>query len=467
MPVNSFEDYKMSWKPERKELNSPKYISLANLLEEDIKNGSLKPGTKLPPQRELADYLDMNLSTITRAFKLCSMKGLISSAVGNGTFVASDAASNHILLQEEESKLIEMGAILPDVRGNLRVIDYIHKVITEDNYLYSMQYALPEGNARQKAAARTWLMHAQVPVDDSQILLSNGGQNAISAILSGVFQRGDTIGTNSVIYPGFKAAAKMMGIKVVPIAEKREELTRDGIIYACRNENMKGIYVIPDFSNPTTHTMSVSERRMIAEVVRANDLIVIEDAINTHLAQTVLPAIAAYAPENTIHIASLSKIFSPGLRLAYIAVPEQYRAELLNALYCLNISVSMLMVEVATRLIETREGDLIAKERRNMVTQRNQKLNQMLPNIPILGDDTCSFRWMLLPKEFSGRSFELCARSSGLQVYSSERFAVGRVPVQNAVRLAIPSANSEVEFERGINILKSLLEAEDTVEFIY
>ena len=467
MPVNSFEDYKMSWKPDQKALNSPKYLSLANLLEVDIKKGSLKPGTKLPPQRELADYLDMNLSTITRAFKLCSMKGLISSAVGNGTFVASDAASNHILLQEEESKLIEMGAILPDARGNQRVLDYIHKVITEDNHLCSMQYALPEGNARQKAAARTWLMRAQISVDDSQILLSNGGQNAISAVLSGVFQRGDTIGTNSVIYPGFKAAAKMMGIKVVPIDEENAELTRDGIMYACRNESMKGIYVIPDFSNPTTHTMSLSERRMIADVAKEYDLIVIEDAINTHLSQTVLPAIAAFAPKNTIHIASLSKIFSPGLRLAYIAVPEQHRAELLNALYCLNISVSMLMVEVATRLIESGEGDLIARDRRNLVIQRNQMLNQMLPNIPVLGEDVCSFRWMLLPNEFSGKSFELCARSSGLQVYSSERFAVGSVPVQNAVRLAIPSANSEIEFERGLNILISLLEAEDTIEFIF
>lgn len=467
MPVNSFDDYVLSWKPERKEIKSPKYLSLANLLEKEIKNGSLKPGTKLPPQRELADYLDMNLSTITRAFKLCSMKGLISSAVGSGTFVASDATSNHMMLHESESKLIEMGAILPDVRGNQRVFNYIHKVITEEAYLNSMQYALPEGNARQKAAARKWLKCAQMEVDEGQILISNGGQNAISAILSGIFQRGDTIGTNSCIYPGFKSTAKMLGIKVVPIAEENYELNREGIIYACKNENLKGIYIIPDYSNPTTHTMSLRERKMIADVAKEYDLIVIEDAINAHLREMVLPAVAAYAPENTIHIASLSKIFSPGLRLAYIAVPERYRAELLNALYCLNISVSMLMVEVATRLIETGEGELIANERRNAVVHRNQKLNQMISNIPILGDDVCSFRWLLLPKEFSGKSFELCAKSLGVQVFSSEQFAVGSVPVQNAVRLAIPSANSDTEFEKGIQIIKSLLETEDHIEFIY
>ncbi|GAB2535230.1 hypothetical protein GCM10026983_03380 [Gracilibacillus alcaliphilus] len=53
-------------------------------------------GTKLPPQRELADYLDLNLSTISKAFKECGLKGLLSSSVGSGTFVAYDALSMRI-----------------------------------------------------------------------------------------------------------------------------------------------------------------------------------------------------------------------------------------------------------------------------------------------------------------------------------------------------------------------------------
>ncbi|PNB41363.1 PLP-dependent aminotransferase family protein, partial [Pseudomonas sp. GW456-E7] len=69
MPVNSFDNYPMSWKPERKALKRPFYESIAALLEHDIKNGFLAPGTKLPPQRELADFLDLNFTTITRAYK--------------------------------------------------------------------------------------------------------------------------------------------------------------------------------------------------------------------------------------------------------------------------------------------------------------------------------------------------------------------------------------------------------------
>ena len=75
MPVNSFENYPMSWKPDIANMKPPLYKSLASSLEEDILNGLLNPGDKLPPQRELADFLDINLSTITRAFKICELKG--------------------------------------------------------------------------------------------------------------------------------------------------------------------------------------------------------------------------------------------------------------------------------------------------------------------------------------------------------------------------------------------------------
>lgn len=56
MPFNSFEHYPMSWKPDRDRLQRPLYRSLALLLEHDIRHGFLAPGTKLPPQRELADF---------------------------------------------------------------------------------------------------------------------------------------------------------------------------------------------------------------------------------------------------------------------------------------------------------------------------------------------------------------------------------------------------------------------------
>ena len=72
MPVNSFEDYPMSWKPTLKHQTKPLYLALARQLEQDIKNGNLLPGTKLPPQRELADFLDINVVRYPKPVKYAS-----------------------------------------------------------------------------------------------------------------------------------------------------------------------------------------------------------------------------------------------------------------------------------------------------------------------------------------------------------------------------------------------------------
>ncbi|MCR8985659.1 GntR family transcriptional regulator [Brevibacillus laterosporus] len=136
MPVNSFENYPMTWKPDKKQLVSPIYRSIASLLEYDILNGYLSPNTKLPPQRELADYLDINLSTVTRAFKICEVKGLIYAVTGSGTFVAPNVGNAIFKADSEEKKnVIEMGIIEPLDCSNALVAETIKSIVTKNYWI--------------------------------------------------------------------------------------------------------------------------------------------------------------------------------------------------------------------------------------------------------------------------------------------------------------------------------------------
>ena len=136
MSINSFDNYPMSWKPDLSRASGPKYLALVSLMEDDIKNGTLKAGTKLPPQRELADYLNVNLSTISRAFKLCSQKGLLSASVGNGTYVCADVTAETVLLcGRENPRMIEMGALVPQVSGNRLVKSYTERLLKRPDAL--------------------------------------------------------------------------------------------------------------------------------------------------------------------------------------------------------------------------------------------------------------------------------------------------------------------------------------------
>ncbi|MFA9379266.1 MAG: PLP-dependent aminotransferase family protein [Lachnotalea sp.] len=466
MPINSFENYPMSWKPTIIKSNKAIYRDLALQLEQDIKTGVLTPGTMLPPQREIADYLDINLSTVTRAFKLCEQKGLICGAIGRGTFVASDVTNNAILLcNSKQNQFIEMGAIMPSREPNDYVIEAIQKLLKEPEAYNILQYDLVEDNVMQKNAAAQWLKRANFKVNPNNILFAAGGQNAIAGILASLFQCGDKIGTSSLVYPGIKTVANMLGIQLIPIPEVEGQLSAEALRQICKMEGLKGIYIIADYHNPTTYSLSTETRKQLATIGKELNLIIIEDAINSLLKENPLPPIAMYAPENTIYISSVSKTLSPGLRIAFIAVAKQYYKALSVGLYNINIMVSPLLIEATVRLINSKLADEILDQRRKQTNKRNQLINKILKGYSILGDEFCNFRWLVLPDGFTGKTFELCARNAGVQIYSAERFVVGNSKIPCAVRIAITATNNDDEFEKGIHILKEILESE--TEFTY
>ena len=465
MPVNSFENYPMSWKPNLANASGPLYKTLASQLEEDIKNGNLLPGTKLPPQRELADYLDINLSTVSRAFKLCEQSGYISATVGNGTFVSSDGGANHILSPcSDNVPMIEMGAILPHSQPNKVIVEYMQKILSEPDADSLFKYGITGGSSSQREAAVKWIETANYKVGPERILFSAGGQNAIAAILASLFKAGDKIGTDPLTYPGIKTAAKMLGIQLVPIEWTGYEMNEESLINACKNDKIKGLYIIPDYHNPTTHIMSLKTRKMIAEIAQRYHIIVIEDAINSLLKENPLPPVASFAREQVIYVLSLSKIISPGLRLAFIVSPEQYQQEIAMGIYNHNITVAPLLLELSSRLIHSKKADKIVAERRLYAAQQNEIVNRHLDEYEVLGEDFCTFRWIMLPQAFTGKSFEICAKNEGVQVYSGERFLVGNSSTRSAIRISTTAARTPAEFEEGIKVLKRILESEDTTE---
>ena len=80
----------------------------------------------------------------------------------------------------------------------------------------------------------------------------------MAAIFSGVFKAWDKIGVDPFTYPGMKTAAKMLGIQLIPISQENGEMSKEGILYACKQENIKGLY----YSRLSKSNYSYHERRM-------------------------------------------------------------------------------------------------------------------------------------------------------------------------------------------------------------
>lgn len=459
MPVNSFEDYPMSWKPVLNHQVKPLYLSLARQMEQDIKTGKLLPGTKLPPQRELADFLDINVSTVSKACKVCELKGLLSATVGSGTFVSFDALANAYLLPDDKPRnLIELGAVFPDTATFLPLIGCLKDMLNEADADKLFNYSRPNANIWLKDTAVKLMEKGGFCPAPESILFSNGGQNAISAILAGLCRHGDKIGADPHTYSGLKTTASMLGIQLIPIRHRDGEMDGDALMDSCRNENIRGIYLIPDHHNPTTHTMSIDRRRALAEIAREQNIFIIEDGAYHLLAENARPAVASFAPEQTIYIASMSKTLAPGLRMAYLSVPQAYRKQVSKALYNLNISVSPLMAVLAARVIVSGQLDQFIKSHQQNARQRNQLVNRTLSDYLCHGDETSIFRWLELPGTITGSVFEALAMEQGVRVYGAERFTVGNSIPSRAVRMSVCAPETLAELEHGLIILKNILD---------
>lgn len=250
----------------------------------------------------------------------------------------------------------------------------------------------------------------------------------------------------------------MLGIQLIPIRHRDGEMDGDALMDSCRNENIKGIYLIPDHHNPTTHTMSIDRRRALAEIAREQNIFIIEDGAYHLLAENARPAVASFAPEQTIYIASMSKTLAPGLRMAYLSVPQAYRKQVSKALYNLNISVSPLMAVLAARVIVSGQLDQFIKSHQQNARQRNQLVNRTLSDYLCHGDETSIFRWLELPGTITGSVFEALAMEQGVRVYGAERFTVGNSIPSRAVRMSVCAPETLAELEQGLIILKNLLD---------
>lgn len=363
-----------------------------------------------------------------------------------------------LLCGNNDRKVIELGAIVPAVECNSRVNQYMEKLLKKPDASSLLSYGVPEGTKRHREAGVAWLKKSGFCTDSAHIVLAAGGQNALTASLGAFFQRGDKVGTDPLTYPGVKTAAKMLGIHLIPVQSQNNEMTAEGIRYAIQNENIKGLYVIPDFHNPTTHVMSVETRKMIAGFAKECNLLVIEDGLNNLLEEKPMPPIASFAPEHIVYLSSLSKTIAAGLRTAFIHVPTPYQQELVTTLYSMNISISPLLATVSAGLIEEGIADKIITERKRMLRERNCIVNEILEPYVVASEPTCPLRYIHLPEHFTGKSFEICAEKVGVQVYGAERFAIGNKPAPKTIRIAVTTPPSIEDLTEGVQRLRELLQ---------
>ncbi len=467
MSINSFDHYFMSWRPDVGKLSYPCYLSLANQLEEAIISGQLAPGSRLPPQRELADYLDLNFTTVTRAYNLCREKGLIYGVTGRGSFVVPLPAAGRPFVSDHDSTRpspIELGVVngFGTVRGS--VLEATRKVLQKGylDQLYS--YSNPSGHLHQRAAGARWLSEMDVNTDSEHTAIFSGAQNVLSAALLALFKLGDRIATDEYTYSNLIGAAHLFHIQLVPVPGDLSGMCPAQLDRRCREKKIAGIFLMPNCANPTTRTLPEERKSALAEVIAKYDLILIED---DNIGSGLAGASADYRSlfsrlsEQTVYIGGSTMNVCSGLRVAFAAFPEKFRSRLLNGLHHLNIKTSSVDAEIMTELIISGKARQILRQKQTLAEKANRLFDQIFPDRCEPAPKGCFFRWLPLgSNNFDGLEIEQQLLQQGVSVFHSYRFAVPKYQKQQYLRISISSAGTEDRLSKGLLILNEYLQAQ-------
>lgn len=462
MPRNSFANYPMSWKPDKETLKRPVYLSLAERLEQDIASGQLAPGTKLPPQRELADFLDLNFTTITRAYKLCELKGLLYAVIGSGTFVSPNAArSVTISLDNTPREQIELGFVASFEQSNYLVTETARKAM-EKRYLEQLfNYDDPTGIPHQKMAAIRWMQQFGMDAKPDQLAIVSGAQNALAVTLFALFEPRSRIAVDRYTYSNFIELARGFHIHLVPIDGDDCGMFPDELENQCRLTEIQGVFLMPSCCNPTTVMMKDKRKHELAAVIRNYGLILIEDDIYAFLTAGVIEdyrqPMAQLLPERSVYISGTSKAICSGLRVAYLVFSPVFREKILKSIFNINVKTSSLDAEIITELIVSGKANEITTIKKELAESANHIFFQLFPNAPKGGHPLSLFRWLPVSPKTDVVQLVNALQGQGVRVFDSNRFLVGSNTAAHSLRVSLASTPSLKTLEKGLLILKEAL----------
>lgn len=462
MPTNSFDHYPMSWKPDKDLLKRPVYQSLAALLEQDIANGFLVPGTKLPPQRELADFLDLNFTTITRAYKLAESRGLIYAVTGSGTFVAPNAARSVTITADHRENLIDLAFVASFEQTNTLVTDAI-KSVTDKRYVDQLlNYQDPTGIPHQKAAALNWMDRFGIQTSPENVAIVSGAQNALAVVMAALFEPGSKIATDQFTYANFIELARISHVQLVPIPGDAAGMSPGELDRLCRLTAIQGIFLMPSCCNPTTVMMTEERKHELADVIRKHGLVLIEDDIHAFLTADIIPGygqpLFSMLPDQTVYICGTSKSICSGLRVAYMAFADAFRDKIIQAVFNINVKTSSFDAEVITELITSGQVQQIVLEKKRLAEEANKIYRRYFSFDPTTEHPLSFYRWLQIPGHHSATQLESDLKERGVRVFHSDRFLNASTSADKYLRVGLSSTDTLEELEIGLKILKEYLD---------
>jgi DNA-binding transcriptional MocR family regulator len=328
--------------PERR-----RYEELAEEITRQIAANVLRPGDRLPSIRQTCKSRHLSPATVFQAYDHLENRGLIRAVPRSGYFVNPPAGTRapepatsgppegahpveitglifEILSLVRSRTIVPFGSAFPSPL--LCPFDELRRALsasTRKLTIWSTFDDLPPGNERlRRQIGKRYLMQG-LDVAFEEIVLTNGGLDALNLCLEAVTRPGDAVIVESPCFYAALQAIERLGLKAIEVpTHPGEGVDLSVLSRIVEVQRPKACWLMTNFQNPLGCSLPLEKKHALVELLARHDVPLIEDDVYGELyhGNEPLPPAKAFDKRGLVmHCSSFSKTVAPGYRVGWVA----------------------------------------------------------------------------------------------------------------------------------------------------
>ena len=469
-----------------REAPSPLAAQIVGFYVRAIEDGRLRMGTRLPPIRDVAKACDVTRGTVQDAYRQLADQGLVEGTVGRGTVVLGGvkpalalAAAGPLSAYAEAAlrRSQEMPGAPPLPAGRELVANFAELApdgdrFPVDEWREAMDAVLQRRGAellgyghatnglpelRVMLAERAHEIDPGLTADD--ILVTAGAQQALDLVLRTFCTPGDTVVVTLPSYHQMHGLLRAHGLQVVQVPFGAAGLDLDQLERALQRRQVRLVYLMPTFHNPTGRSLDRAQRQALMDVVARTAVPIVEDEYQCSLrtrgkAQATLRSLDPRGL--TVTVSTVSKELFPGLRIGWVAGSADLLRPMAAVKRFMDLETSPLLQAALVEFVARGHLDRYSVALRAELKNRHDALQQacrqhLPPGCSITDPDGGFVAWLELPQPGHGERLAELASERGVRVVPGRVFDLHGQP-SRGVRLSLTRANVQ-QVQAGIAVL--------------
>ncbi|WP_036566207.1 PLP-dependent aminotransferase family protein [Oceanospirillum beijerinckii] len=452
-------------------MTSTLYQQIADDLARQIDEGSFQAGDKLPSIRKLSQQKQVSIATIQSAYELLERQQLIESRPQSGFYVreviktdlpAGEIQDNlqlptrvsikrtatEVLQRCQQPDMINLGTAIPSpeflpVKQLQRIMgSLIRKRM--DEVVVSV---FPPGLLELRIQIAKRMAESGCRVSASEIVITNGCQEALTLCLRAVAEPGDIIAIESPAFVGLLQTIEALGMRAMEIpTDPRKGISLDALQLALEQWPIKAVALVPTNNNPLGFTMPDEHRQRLLTMLAKKEIPVIEDDLfgDLNYSGSRPKAIKAYDENGQVlYCSSVSKSIASGLRVGWVSAGRyQSQIEFLKSFS--SVGTSTLSQMAVAEFLANGGYDRHLRRIQSAYAKQVQKMSEAVLKYFPAGTSVSYpqggyILWVVLPTGIDTLQLHYKALDDNIGIMPGEMFSA-RDQYQNSLRLncAIP-----------------------------